>query len=218
MSRTKRTPLMEAMKASFSGMKPMRPRTSRAWVRMSRPKMRAVPEAGLWKPSRVLMRVDLPAPFGPSKPMDRPLRLAFRFLRMARWPKRTSSESNSMTGSITLLERSAWRGCSVAHSDLGHGGTVLTGERRQGVGDMRQHVEEVALLGVDYFFHLGHLVSPEAFFGQPLHKFGACIGSAPEGTQLGFVLEELRQPSEKHFHELVCGHGCAVRVPEAGHH
>src|SRR5438477_44684 len=81
----------------------MRPRTSRARVYTSRPKIRAVPEAGLWKPSRVLRRVDFPAPLGPNRPMDRPVRVAFKFLRMARAPKRTSRLSNSMTGSITLI-------------------------------------------------------------------------------------------------------------------
>src|SRR5471030_1130714 len=34
---------------------------------------------------------------------------------------------------------------------LSLGGPLLTGERRQGVGNVRQHVEKVALLGVDYF-------------------------------------------------------------------
>ena len=62
--------------------------------------MRAVPEEGLWNPSSVLSSVDLPAPFGPSRPMERPVSEAFNFLRMVRLPKRTSRPSNSITGSI----------------------------------------------------------------------------------------------------------------------
>src|SRR5579883_1359932 len=79
----------------------MRLRTARALVRTSRPKMRAVPAEGLWNPSKVLSSVDLPAPFGPSRPMARPFSETLRFLRMARLPNRTSSPSSSMTGSIT---------------------------------------------------------------------------------------------------------------------
>src|SRR5580704_19355352 len=70
---------------------------------MSRPSTRAVPDAGLWKPSRVLMSVDLPAPLGPSSPMDTPVSAALSLLRMTRCPKRTSRPSSSMTGCINNL-------------------------------------------------------------------------------------------------------------------
>src|SRR4249919_2708852 len=79
---------------------------------MSLPKMRAVPELGLWKPSSVLMSVLLPAPFGPSRPMERPVRVAFSFFRMVRLPKRTSRPSSSMTGSIPLFKRRCAFPCS----------------------------------------------------------------------------------------------------------
>src|SRR4051812_11938874 len=68
---------------------------------MSYPRIRAVPAVGLWNPSSVLISVDLPAPFGPSSPIDRPVSDAFSLFRIVRLPKRTSSPSSSMTGSIT---------------------------------------------------------------------------------------------------------------------
>ena len=57
---------------------------------------------------------------------------------------------------------------------------------------MGQHVEQVALLGVDDPLHLGQLLAAEAFLGQALQELGARVGRAPEGAQFGFVLEELR--------------------------
>src|ERR1700689_729915 len=70
---------------------------------MSRPSTRAVPDEGLWKPSRVLMSVDLPAPLGPSSPMDTPVSAALSLLRMTRCPKRTSRPSSSMTGCMNSI-------------------------------------------------------------------------------------------------------------------
>src|SRR5271157_3983655 len=59
------------------------------------------------------MRVDLPAPFGPSRPMERPVSAAFRRFRMTRWPKRTSRPSSSMTGSMNLSKRRLGPACSL---------------------------------------------------------------------------------------------------------
>src|ERR1039457_7733643 len=58
------------------------------------------------------MSVLLTGPFGPSRPMDRPVSLAFRFFRMGRSPKRTSRPSSSMTGSIPLFKRRRAAPCS----------------------------------------------------------------------------------------------------------
>lgn len=51
---------------------------------------------------------------------------------------------------------------------------------------MRQHVKQVAPLGADDLLHLGHLLTAEAFIRQSLEELGARIGSAPEGTRIGF--------------------------------
>ena len=83
---------------------------------------------------------------------------------------------------------------------------------------MGQHVEEVALLGVDDLLHLGQLVAAEALLGQPCKQLLARVGRAPDGAQLGFVLEELRQLAEEHFHELLRGHRRAVGMPEGRAH
>ena len=84
-----------------------------------------------------------------------------------------------------------------ADDDLGLGGPFLAGERRQGVGHVGQHVEEVALLGVDDLLHLGQLVAAEALLGEALQQLPARVRRAPEGAQLGLVLEELGQLAEE---------------------
>ena len=59
-------------------------------------------------------------------------------------------------------------------------GTVLAGERWQGVGDVRQHVEQVAFLGVDDALHLCQLVFAKSLFGKSLQEFRPRVGCAPE--------------------------------------
>ena len=56
----------------FSGMYPMRRRTSSAWWNTSNPATRAVPLVAGMKLDRIRMVVDLPAPFGPRKPTTSP--------------------------------------------------------------------------------------------------------------------------------------------------
>jgi len=46
---------------------------SREWEWQSSPKILAEPAEILWKPKRVRIKVDLPAPFGPSNPIALPL-------------------------------------------------------------------------------------------------------------------------------------------------
>ena len=83
---------------------------------------------------------------------------------------------------------------------------------------MGQHVEEVALLGIDDLLHLGQLVAAKAFLGESLQKLLARVGDAPNGAEFGFVFEELGQLAEEHFHELLRGHRRAVGVPEGRAH
>ena len=52
--------------------------------------------------------------------------------------------------------------------NAGIGGADFAGERRLGVSDMGEHIEEVARLGVDDSLHLRELVVAEAFFCEPL--------------------------------------------------
>jgi len=63
---------------------------------MSWPKILAVPAEGGQKPRRVWMRVDLPAPLGPRRPMVRAEREMVRFCRISRLPKRTLRPESSM--------------------------------------------------------------------------------------------------------------------------
>ena len=60
---------------------------------------------------------------------------------------------------------------------LAAGGPFLAGQRRQGVGHVGQHVEQVALLGVDDLLHLGQLVAAEALLGSPCKSFARVSGA-----------------------------------------
>src|SRR5437773_11912541 len=66
-------------------------------------------------------------------------------------------------------------------------------ERRQSVGDISKHIEDVALLRIDDLLHFRKLIVPKALLSQPLQQFLPSIRDAPEITQLPFVLKELRQ-------------------------
>ena len=50
----------------------MAARARRISLSMSLPQMRAVPEVLITRPARMLISVDLPAPFGPSSPKIEP--------------------------------------------------------------------------------------------------------------------------------------------------
>ena len=54
------------------GTTPMAARASRGRWSMSRPQMVTVPEVFRVRPARMLMKVDLPAPLGPSRPKIEP--------------------------------------------------------------------------------------------------------------------------------------------------
>ena len=71
------------------------------------------------------------------------------------------------------------------------------GDRRQGEGDVGQHVEQVALLGVDQAADDGELVGAIALVGQALQQRLARVGLAPEPAQLVLVLEQLGQRAEQ---------------------
>src|SRR5258706_12988091 len=70
---------------------------------MSCPKTLAVPAEMGQKPSRVWIRVDLPAPFGPSKPMVRPPKVTLSCFRISRRPKATVKPESSMTGWVAFM-------------------------------------------------------------------------------------------------------------------
>jgi hypothetical protein len=61
-----------------------------------------------------------------------------------------------------------------------------------------QHIEQVALLGIDDLLHLGHLLTAEPLLGESLQEFGACVGRAPQFPKFGLTVEKLRQLSEEH--------------------
>ena len=82
-------------------------------------------------------------------------------------------------------------------------GSDFAGDRREGVGDVGEDVEEVAFVGVDDALHFRELIVAEAFGGEGFEEFGSGVRGAPDGSQFGFVVEELRQFTEQHFHELL---------------
>ena len=83
---------------------------------------------------------------------------------------------------------------------------------------MRQHVKQVAFLGVNDFLHLGQLVVAETFFGQSLQELGPRVRRTPQLRKFFFVMEKVGQLAKKHFHELLRGHRRAVGMPERGRH
>ncbi len=91
-------------------------------------------------------------------------------------------------------------------------------DRRRVVGDVGQHVEQVALLGLNELLHRHQLLVAEILVSQTLEQFCPRVGGAPEGAEFGFALEEVGQLAEEQFHELLCRHWRAVRVPERRQH
>ena len=66
--------------------------------RAGRPNTRTVPSLGLMRPSKVLSKVDLPAPFGPSITMNSPsFTVMLMSSKMVRPPRRIRTCSNSTT-------------------------------------------------------------------------------------------------------------------------
>ncbi len=56
-------------KQSCSGMYPTRSRMPAPWVATSMPRTEAVPSLAGERPNRILIRVDLPAPLAPTRPV-----------------------------------------------------------------------------------------------------------------------------------------------------
>ena len=90
--------------------------------------------------------------------------------------------------------------------------------RRQRIGHIGEHVEEVALLGVNQLLHRHQFVVAEILVGQAVQEFRPRVGRAPEDAEFGFALEEIRQLAKEQLHELLRAHRRAVGMPEGCHH
>ena len=102
--------------------------------------------------------------------------------------------------------------------DLGVGGALLSRKRRECVGDVGEHIEEVALFRVDDFLHLGELRAADALIREALEQLLARVRGAPQPAEFRFVLEEIGQLAEEHLHELPHGHRRAIGMPEGRTH
>jgi len=111
-------------------------------------------------------------------------------------------------------ERLLFGGEFLVDEGGGVAGAVFAGFGRDGVGDVGEDVEEIAVFGVDDLLHFEHLIAGETPAGEAFEEFGAGGGIAPEGAEFVFVLEEFRESAEQEFHELAGGHGGTVWVPE----
>src|ERR1035438_1738729 len=117
------------------------------------------------------MRVDLPAPFGPNRPMERPVSAAFSRLRMTRSPKRTSRPSSSMTGSMNLSKRRLGPACSL---QLGEG------QHASGYAD-EVSAQKIGHALAEHILVAGH--------GNPVRL---AVGGYETGFEIAHVLERIR--------------------------
>ena len=62
------------------------------------------------------------------------------------------------------------KGEAGAYDDFRIGGALFARNRRERIGHVREHIEEVALLRVDDLLHLGQSLSREACFVKSLQK------------------------------------------------
>src|SRR5437764_1500637 len=66
-------------------------------------------------------------------------------------------------------------------------------EWRQSVGNICEHVEEVAFLSTDDLLHFGKLFMAEALLSKAFHELLSGIRNAPQCTELSLIPEKLRQ-------------------------
>ncbi len=106
----------------------------------------------------------------------------------------------------------------VADRHLGPRSALFARQRRQRVRDMRQHVEEIAFLGVDDLLHLGQLLCAKALFREPCKSFFRVSGALHSARSSASSLKNSGSLPNSSFHELLRRHGRAVRMPERGAH
>ena len=87
-------------------------------------------------------------------------------------------------------------------------------QRRPRPGHVGEHIEQIAVFGLDEFLHLRQRLAAEALLGQSIQQCLTRRRIAPEFTQVRFVAEEVRQHPEQALKELCGGHWLAVRAPE----
>ena len=65
---------------------------------------------------------------------------------------------------------------------FGDFGPSLARQWRQGIGDMGQHIEKIALLCIDNFLHFAQLIWAEPFFGETCEEFFSRVWCAPQSS------------------------------------
>ena len=63
---------------------------------------------------------------------------------------------------------------------LGPCGTLFPSDRREGVGNVGQHVEQIALFRINDLLHLGQLLTAKALLGETLQEPLPSLGRAPQ--------------------------------------
>lgn len=101
---------------------------------------------------------------------------------------------------------------------LAGGDPIASGNRLGGVGDVSQHIVEIAILSINEAADFGELLVAVAAFGQSFEERLAGVGLAPELAQFGFVFEEVGNVAEELFDKFGGGDGFAFGTPEAGLH
>jgi hypothetical protein len=101
---------------------------------------------------------------------------------------------------------------------LAGGDPIASRNRLGGVGNVGQHIVEVAVFGIDEAADFGELLVAVTAFGESFEEGLTGVGLAPELAQFGFVFEEVGDVAEELGDELGGGDGFAVGTPEAGLH
>ena len=111
-------------------------------------------------------------------------------------------------------------GAAVLGEDAGFAGgdAISPTYRLCSVGDVGQHVIEIAVFSINKAADFGELLVAIAAFGESFEEGLTGVGLTPKLAQFGFVFEQLRDVAEKLFDEFSGRDGFAFGTPEAGLH
>ncbi len=111
-------------------------------------------------------------------------------------------------------------GAVVLGEDAGFaGGDAIASRNRLGrVGDVGQHIIEIAIFSINEAADFGELLVAVAPFGESFEEGLTGVGLTPELAQFGLIFEQVGDVAEKLFDEFGGGDGFTFGTPKAGLH